>query len=150
MNTAKKRSPVLVELILVILFFSLSTAVLVQVFVKAHQISKESQGQTLGLIAAEDLLEQWKEMPAEPERLFSEERGWKEEEAGKNVRTFRLGCKADMEPADMEPAVYEIRAELWEESKEAGELYCIRLLVTNIRDKKVLTELRTARYVAET
>lgn len=59
MKIAEKRNPALVELVLVILFFALSSVVLVQVFVKAHQVSQESQAQTLGLILSEDLLEQW-------------------------------------------------------------------------------------------
>ena len=61
MNTAEKRNPALVELILVILFFALSAMILVQVFVKAHVLSEESRSRTLGMVLAEDLLEQWKE-----------------------------------------------------------------------------------------
>ena len=79
MKMAEKRNPALVELILVILFFALASMVLVQVFVKAHLLSRESRAQTLGLIAAEDLLEQWKELPTQPEQLFSSENGWEEE-----------------------------------------------------------------------
>ena len=86
MKMAEKRNPALVELVLVILFFALSSVVLVQVFVKAHLISEE--------------------------------------------------------------AAYEIRAELWTEEKEAGELYHIRVLVTGIRDGKTQVELETARYAA--
>ena len=43
MKMAEKRNPALVELVLVILFFALSSAVLVQVFVKAHLIIEESR-----------------------------------------------------------------------------------------------------------
>lgn len=148
MKMAEKRNPALVELVLVILFFALSSVVLVQVFVKAHLISEESRAQTLGLTAAEDLLEQWKEFPAQPERLFSLENGWKEEETAGSVRIFRAGCDSDMEPVPLEEAAYEIRAELWTEEKEAGELYHIRVLVTGIRDGKTQVELETARYAA--
>ncbi len=148
MKMAEKRNPALVELVLVILFFALSSVVLVQVFVKAHLLSQESRAQTLGLLAAEDLLEQWKEEPAQPELLFSPENGWEEVEAGGSVRTFRLGCGSEMEPVSLMDAVYELRAELWTEEEEAGELLHIRVLVTEIRDQKKQTELETARYVA--
>ena len=149
MKMAEKRNPVLVELVLVILFFALSSVVLVQVFVKAHLLSEESQVQTLGLLAAEDLLEQWKEAPAQPEQLLSAENGWEEVETGGSVRTFRSGCDSEMEPVPLEDAVYELRAELWTEEEEAGELYHIRVLVTGLRDQKKQVELETARYVAE-
>lgn len=150
MKMAEKRNPALVELVLVILFFALSSVVLVQVFVKAHLISEESRAQTLGLTAAEDLLEQWKEFPAQPERLFSLENGWKEEETAGNVRIFRAGCDPDMEFVPLEEAAYEIRAEFWTEEKEAGELYRIRIRMTGIRDGKKQVELETARYAAGT
>lgn len=147
MKMAEKRNPALVELVLVILFFALSSVVLIQVFVKAHLISQESQAQTLGLIFSEDLLEQWKEVPATPELLFSEDNGWKEEETGGSVQTFLCGCGESMEPAALEAAAYEVRAELWSDSMEAGELYHIRVLITHMGDKKAQTELETARYV---
>ena len=61
MNRGENRNPALVELILVLLFFSLSALVLVQVFVKAHLTSEESRTQTLGILKAQDVMEQWKE-----------------------------------------------------------------------------------------
>ena len=103
MKMAEKRNPALVELILVILFFALASMI---------ELSRESRAQTLGLIAAEDLLEQWKELPTQPEQLFSSENGWEEEAAGGNVRTFRSGCNEEMQPVPLEQAVYELRAEL--------------------------------------
>ena len=66
MNRGENRNPALVELILVLLFFSLSALVLVQVFVKAHLTSEESRTQTLGLLKAQDVMDQWKEDPEHP------------------------------------------------------------------------------------
>ena len=149
MKIAEKRNPALVELVLVILFFALSSVVLVQVFVKAHQVSQESQAQTLGLILSEDLLEQWKETPASPELLFSPENGWREEKTGGSVRTFLSGCTESMELSAPEEAAYESRPELWNEATEAGVLYHIRVLITGVGDGKLKTELETARYVPE-
>lgn len=149
MKIAEKRNPALVELVLVILFFALSSVVLVQVFVKAHLLSQESQAQTLGLILSEDLLEQWKETPDMPEQLFSLENGWREEETGGSVRTFLSGCGESMEPVPLENAAYEVRAEFWNDTTEAGELYHIRVLITSMRDGKLQTELETARYMPE-
>lgn len=149
MKIADKRNPALVELVLVILFFALASVVLVQVFVKAHLLSQESRSQTLGLILSEDLLEQWKEAPANPEELFSLENGWREQEAGGSVRTFLSGCGESMEQVPLENAAYEVRAELWSDDAEAGELYHIRVLITSMRDGKLQTELETARYMPE-
>ena len=82
MKTTGRKNPALMELVLVILFFALSSMVLVQVFVKAKTISQTSQAKTLGLLAAEDILEQWRADPTQPESLFLPEHGWKEETAG--------------------------------------------------------------------
>lgn len=147
MKMAGKRNPALVELILVILFFALSAMVLVQVFVKAHLISRESRAETYAMVLAEDLLEQWKNIPEQPEQLFSSENGWREEETGGSVRTFLSGCGEAMEPAAQEDAVYEVRAELWTEPQEAGELYHIRVRVIGVSDGREQADLETARYV---
>ena len=149
MNTAEKRNPALVELILVILFFALSAMILVQVFVKAHVLSEESRSRTLGMVLAEDLLEQWKEVPKQPEQLFSLENGWQEQETGGEVRTFLTGCGENMEPADPQQAVYEVRAELWSEEREAGELYHIKVQVAKPQGGTTFVELETARYVPD-
>ena len=67
----KRRNPVLIELILVILFFSLSSVVLVELFVKAKTVSDTSQAQTRGVVVAQDLVEQWKGEPSWPEAVFT-------------------------------------------------------------------------------
>lgn len=147
MKTAEKRNPALVELILVILFFALSAMILVQVFVKAHLLSRESRAETLGMVLAEDLLEQWKEVPNQPENLFSSENGWREEETGGEVRTFLTGFGENMEPAASEEAVYEVRTELWTEEREAGELCHIKVRIAGVENGKIFVELETSRYV---
>ena len=149
MKTTEKRNPALVELILVILFFALSAVILVQVFVKAYMLSQRSRAETLGMVLAEDLLEQWKEIPEQPEQLFSSESGWQEQEAGGEVRTFLAGRGENMEPADSGQAAFEVRTELWAEEREAGELYHIKVQVADLRDGKTLVELETARYVPD-
>ena len=50
--------------------------------------------------------------------------------------SFRSGCNEEMQPVPLEQAVYELRAELWTEEKEAGALLHIRVQVTGLRDGK--------------
>ena len=63
MKKNSKKNPALVELILVILFFSLSSVILVQVFAKAKRISDLSHAETLGTIYAQSMIEAWKADP---------------------------------------------------------------------------------------
>ena len=55
MKTTGRKNPALLELVLVILFFALSSMVLIQVFVKARTISRTSQAKTLGLVVIQDV-----------------------------------------------------------------------------------------------
>ena len=150
MNQRGNRNPALVELILVLLFFALSSVILVQVFVKAHFTSEESRAQTLGLLKAQDVIERWKENPGEPEAVFTPEDGWKETagESG-DARTFLMSCTGELEPAGDGQEAYEMRSELWTEEPEAGSLYHIRVQVIGLRDQKIQVELATSRYQAE-
>ncbi len=146
MRSGNKKNPALVELVLVILFFALSSVVLVQVFVKARVMSETSRAETLGLVQMQDLIERWKGTPKAPEHVFSGENGWVAEEAGEGVMVYVNGCGKDLVLGADEEGFYELRAELWREPSGAGELFHIRLGLVRRHDGETLTELETLRY----
>lgn len=149
MKMAGKKNLALIELILVILFFALSAVVLVQVFVKAKSMSDTSRASTLGLVTAQDLVEQLKAAPEEADRILSEASGWAREEFyGRVGCTYTAGYGEDMRPVQGE-AAYEVRAVVWPEFYEAGTLYRIEVTVERVLDQEKITELVTARYVSE-
>lgn len=146
MRSADKKNPALVELILVILFFALSSVILVQVFVKARMMSETSRAETLGLLLMQDVIEQWKEAPQEPEQIFSGEKGWVAEKTEEDTWTYRNGCGEDLILGAGEERVYELRAEIWKEPSQAGELFHIRIGLVRCRDNENLAEVETTRY----
>lgn len=149
MNRGDNRNPALVELILVLLFFSLSAVVLVQVFVKAHFMSEESEAQTLGLLQAQDVIEQWKEDPGHPEEILSPSDGWEEIPGTGKFRVFRRICGKDLESVEPEQGIYEMRVDLWSEGTEAGRLYYIQVQANSLQDDKTEVVLTTSRYISE-
>ncbi|WP_290137625.1 type II secretion system protein [uncultured Dubosiella sp.] len=62
----RKRNPALIELMLVIVFFSLASLILLQMFAKAFTLSKQNIALANGQILLEDLMNQWMADPATP------------------------------------------------------------------------------------
>lgn len=149
MSRGNNRNPALVELILVLLFFSLSAVVLIQVFVKAHLLSEESEAQTLGLLWAQDVIEQWKEDPGHLEEILTAEDGWEEVSGIGEILTLRKIYGKELEPVEAEQGVYEMRVDLWSEGTKAGRLYHIQVQVNSLQDEKTEVVLTTAKYIPE-
>lgn len=149
MKTAGNRNPALVELILVILFFALSSVILVQVFVTAHGISRTSHARTEGLVLIQDLIEQWKSNPAQPETIFCEENGWVLDTSSDETRQrFRTDLGESMEKTDGQ-AFYQVHAELTRIPKDAGILYEIQVTVTRTYNQETVTQISTSQYVPQ-
>lgn len=146
MKTSGRKNPVLAELILVILFFSLSSAVLVQVFVKARNMSEISRAETLGLVLAQDWVEQWKYNPQKPREVFLEEYGWENLSTGGEEENFRASVDENMILGTGE-GVFEIQAQFSKEEREAGSFCRIRVTVVRNRDGRQIAELKTASYI---
>lgn len=142
----KRRNPALIELILVILFFSLSSVVLVQLFVKASTISETSQAQTRGVVLAQDLVEQWKSEPSWPEAVFTRENNWTEEVYSEDVRVFYAGSGEALDGTFEQEGAYKLEAVFWTSDEPAGKMYHLRVTITRQRDGEVITELVTAKY----
>lgn len=147
MRTAGRRSPALVEFILVILFFSLSAVILVQVFVKAKDMSEMSRAKTQGTILAQDLIEQWKADPTESEELFSEQKGWEKEPFQEESEDFLTSTDKFMQFSQEGEEGCRIQVKVSEELWSAGTLYWIQVTIVRGRDQKLITELETAKYV---
>ncbi len=150
MRTSGRKNPVLAELILVILFFSLSSTVLVRIFVKAGTISGFSRAETLGLVLAQDWTEQWKGKPENPYTVFAEEKGWEKAVSTEPGQLFRAWADENMElkPVEDKTGVYEIKARFLREEKEAGILYRIRITIVQDRNGRTIADLETASYVS--
>lgn len=146
-----KRNAALVELVLVILFFALSSMILVQVFVKARIMSQTSQAETRGLVFVQDIIEQWKADPSHPELLFPRENGWIQgNDSTEEIRIFHAACGSDMQTlvdGSDNDAAYHSRVKLTEETKESGILYRIQITVLSNHDGKTITDISTAYYI---
>lgn len=147
MKTTKKNLALL-ELILAILFFALSAAVLTQVFVKAKTMSDSSRAGTLGLVAAEDLAERLKAAPWDAGKILSAEAGWTPEQPdGEGGFAYTAGYGGDMRPTAGE-ADYLVRVAVSPEARAAGTLYRISVGIERMFDHENILELKTGRYVA--
>lgn len=148
MKTAGKKNPALVELILVILFFSLSSTVLVQLFVRAKDMSETSRAQTMGLVFAQDWIEQWKANPAHPETVFLADEGWKEEDSTEGGPCFSIEIDENMQTGLTEAGIYEVWVRLNGEGRDAGKLCKIAVSIVRKRDQREILELETAAYLS--
>lgn len=82
----QKSNVMLMELIIVILFFSIATTITLQVFVLAHQRSNESLRMTYALNEAQDWAEQLS-ASRNPEALL-QETGWKGGEGAYELKSL--------------------------------------------------------------
>ncbi len=154
MKATGRKNPALLELVLVILFFALSSMVLIQVFVKARTISRTSQAKTLGLVVIQDVLEQWKMDPAEVETLFLSELGWKKREADKTpgdkgTLLFYAEYSEDMYLLSEGEGMYCFEAAVSEQEQECGRVYRITVVLSERLTDSVIAECSTADYVPE-
>lgn len=69
MREIKRHTPknwALIELVIVILFFALSAAIVTECFATAKLLSDKAESKTAGLIAAQDIIEKWSIDPLKP------------------------------------------------------------------------------------
>ena len=144
MSHKTKLNAFLVELVLVILFFALSCAVVVQLFASAHQTSMRSSRQTSALLQAQQLMEsvQASDSPQGVLQVFS---GFEQQPQQDGVR---LAAVFDGDWNQLSAAgSYQVSCLLTREQGAAGELVTVQL---EIRDQTpngaVLCSLGTSRY----
>ncbi len=143
MKMTGKKNLALLELIVVILFFALSSVILAQVFVKAAKMSDLSRAETQGLVLAQDLLEQLKAAPEEAENILTAEGGWQK---AKEPDGLSYTAVAELSAPE---AAYEVQVTISEEPRAAGSMFYIKVRIERQWDHERITELSTARYVSE-
>lgn len=120
-------SPVLIELTIVILFFALSTSVIVQLISAANAIARESEYHARAILAMETVAEQIKADPAA--QGTADENG---------ARSFTVDVASDLAVNCVVTG---------EPTSAQGTLYSISLSVASAKGK--VYSLDAARYIAD-
>lgn len=126
-----RRNILLIELIIVILFFSLSAVVTLQVFAKAHQRTAQSKLITQALIAAEDWAEQV--CVSDDPAAYLGQNGW----------TSADGASFQHKAFDL----IDLTIEIHPEAREAGTYYRMQIQASDTLNGDVLTDMPISRYV---
>ena len=146
MNQKKARpNSFFIEIIIVLLFFSLSAAVILQVFVSAHQKSTLSNEQNLSMVKAQELTEEFKAY-SEPGRLlgFLADTEIASDSTGASSAEILLG--KDWKPSSSPKYILHIT--VTPEQKAAGTLLHSEVSVVRAEQKQdVLYQLETNKYV---
>ncbi len=149
MSKVSKKNPALVELILVILFFSLSSILLVQVFAKAKRVSDLSRAETLGLIYAQSIIEDWKIEPENTEEKLLQE-GWLLKSEGE-ILILETDCDEKMKPINFNSETlskYHVQVEMKKEGFKSGIFYEIEVEIIRSFDQEPIISLSDGRYIS--
>ncbi|MDO4355566.1 MAG: type II secretion system protein [Clostridia bacterium] len=130
MQRGFKSGPILMELIVVILFFALSASVILQIFAAAYGQSERTHRLDRALAAVQDWAEQLAEESQMKERLLSD--GWQEQPDGSVQWTTEDGVL--------------LTAVFSQEQTDAGALYGARIVASD-REEEVFS-VPVAHYVA--
>ena len=134
MKSAGKTNTLLMELIIVILFFSLSAVITLQLFVTAHEQSTLSHDKTMALLKAQNVVE---EIQADESDTLS---GFIELEEDRYIICYN----EDWEPSG-ETGSYELSVQVGRKPSEYGTM--MELDVRVHKDDKELCGLQTSRYL---
>ncbi len=149
---SEKKNLILLELIVVLFFFSLSAMVTIQLFVASYEKSVQNESKTSALTLSQDLIEQVLYSPQDAENLFLDADGWDQEGTPSGICCTRWFDKhMNPAPAGEKEAVYEMRVRLEDESStKAGVLTRASVRVTLHRkngEDAVILELDGGKYV---
>lgn len=145
MNTSKRRSLALFELVIVILFFAVSSVILVRVFAKAKLTSEDSFAKTAGVAVVQDIVERWKNDPSgSHENIFLSD-GWRSDVADSSE--YYAEFDKDMNASAENPAAYRVTAKLSGEEHGRGILYKIDVTLISARSGDVLMNVASEEYV---
>lgn len=148
MRKKSKKNPALIELILVILFFSLSSVVLIQVFAKAKRISDLSHAETLGTVYAQSLIEKWKADPKKAQEDYLLE-GWQVSKEGELLRwTAELDEEMNLISDDSTPSKYHVEIEMTQEKYSSGNFYEIKVEMIRSFDQELIISFSNGQYVS--
>lgn len=151
MTKLKQTNTFLVEIVIVILFFSLSVAVTLQLFVSAHANSTLSSEKNIALMRAQSVCEQIREAgPGAPESFEKKIEGCTLTEQNGSVGRYEVCFDKDWNIVNMQSA-YLMTIEINSTQEESGLL--INAAVSVTKDKngvaQMLTQLNTSHYLAQ-
>lgn len=138
-NTNGKANPFFIEMIVVIFFFALSAAVILQVFVGSHQRSLLSRDQNNALMEVQALAEEFKADDDENPLSFLGE------DAPVSGETYVLSYDRTWNRTDQAPA-YRVSAAGTSDENKAGLLLSVRLRAERA-DGTLLCELTPQKYL---
>ncbi|MFA0814193.1 MAG: type II secretion system protein [Anaerofustis sp.] len=141
----KGRNPALIELIIVIFFFSLSATVIVQLFMASHDYSMQSRLDGNILVATQDWMEQLRNNPSSADEIFP---NWqKMQENGQIV--YKQYFSADMSVSAESDADLIVVTGVRRETLGYGDLAELSITVYSktIQQSNELTSLTSSVYV---
>lgn len=141
----KARNPALIELIIVIFFFSLSATVIVQLFMASHTLSAESRIAGNALIATQNWLEELKNDPFDADMILSV---WQKESNGRQS-TYSCFFNDDFVNCDEADATILAVVIIDNNPTEAGNLIDISASVSRINTDvggEFITSVSTSIY----
>lgn len=134
MKSAGKTNTLLMELIIVILFFSLSAVITLQLFVTAHEQSTLSHDKTMALLRAQNVAE---ELRADESSVLT---GFSELEEDR----YMICYNEDWEPSG-ETGAYEMSVQVERKPSEYGTMMELDVRVN--KGGQELCSLQTSRYL---
>lgn len=137
-----KKNISLSELIIVILFFALSSVILTQIFVKAKNIGDLSEAITIGTVTAQNLTERVKDNPTDIDSALSFEDGWIKEKNGVYTNKYNKNMISDKNLY-----IYEAKITVLPKKYNSGTLYNIEILINRIFDNKNIIVLNTSEFI---
>lgn len=134
----------LIEMVFVLLFFSLSCVVIVQVFWAAYDNARLSREETGALMQAQATVEQWKAGQADASRAFRQEDGWLPAPSGTEYTAY---YNEAWETASATDASYRLNVAVAREETPGGALCRVDAQMVRLEDGRLLCSIPAARYV---
>ncbi len=144
-NSNSKASLFLMELIMSILFFSLSAAVCVQLFVKSHALSQQSLKLNYAVIASESLAECFYGTNGDPEEIIGVMEG---SYLNASAKTIHVYYNKNFERISISDFPHECRYILTGVLREEDDMRILDITYVDYRDKeKVIYRITPELYV---
>ena len=142
----KRRSNIaLIELLIVIFFFSLSAMVIVQVFVRSDQLSQTSNSMSFAIIFAQDTLEQVRSAPDNAISVLSD---WTIVAQNDLRQIFELYFDENMDLKYDESYEYKFVVDINKTAQEHGTFFDIKLEVYSVQNEMIF-DLHVGKYVSD-
>lgn len=139
-----RKNIALIELLIVIFFFSLSAMIIVQVFTQSKIISQESKHTSTAIIMAQDIIEQLQASPFDADEVLDD---WvKTLQDGTDTYTVYLDN--DMQFADEKDQGYMFIIKIEKFKSASGDFFDIHLFAYTNQNKNIFT-LNTGQYISD-